>query len=288
MDKKNEKENFSQKKSDETETPKTENKDSQANPTELKTPEKENIVELKKEIENLKDKNLRLLAEMDNQRKIHFREMIEKTKYSNEKLIRQFLFFPDNYEKAMQISQHDTDPKIRNFLVGFQMILDEFRNVLKMYGVEEIKVTPLKDIYDEKLHGKTLKVEEIKENDKYPEGTILQISQKGYKIYERVLRPVQIKIRTTNSCVAVFEGAGVKVILNNESGKNTTPSVVSFRENGEKDIVGESAKNQAVSRPGRVVFEAKRLIGMKFNTKEVQEFRKTAPFKIIEHENGDA
>jgi molecular chaperone GrpE (heat shock protein) len=100
-------ENFSQKsqdktlKNDQKETPKVENKENKKKPTELE----ENVAELKKEIENLKDQNIRLLADIDNQRKLHVREMIERTKYSNEKLLQRLLFFPDNYEKALQATQ---------------------------------------------------------------------------------------------------------------------------------------------------------------------------------------
>src|SRR3954467_14173181 len=97
---------------------------------------------------------------------------------------------------------------------------------------------------------------------------------------------IGIDLGTTNSCVAVLEGGEPKVIPNAE-GANTTPSVVGFTPSGER-IVGQPAKRQAVTNPERTVFEAKRLIGRKFTSKEVQEFIKVAPFKIIEAKNGDA
>nr|CAG8528829.1 11833_t:CDS:2 [Entrophospora candida] len=247
--------------------PKPEKKDNQEKPIELEAPKEENIAELKKEIENLKNKNLRLLADIDNQRKLHVREMIEKTKYSNENLLQQLLFFPDNYERSIQVGQGEKDPKIQNFLTGFRMILNEFQNVLKRQGVEEIKVIPLKDVYDSSLHHAL----EVEENNDYPEGTILKVLQKGYRIHQQVLRPATVKIR-------------IKVILNKER-QETTPSTVFFDEKGEKAAVGKSAKGQALIKPDKVVFEAKRLIGRKFNSKEVQEFRKIAPFEIIEAKN---
>jgi molecular chaperone DnaK len=97
---------------------------------------------------------------------------------------------------------------------------------------------------------------------------------------------IGIDLGTTNSCVAIVEGGETKVIHNSE-GSNTTPSVVAFMDNGER-IVGQSAKRQAITNPEKTIFEAKRLIGRKFNSKEVQEFMKVAPFKIIEAKNGDA
>ncbi|MGK5084496.1 molecular chaperone DnaK [Bdellovibrionota bacterium FG-1] len=97
---------------------------------------------------------------------------------------------------------------------------------------------------------------------------------------------IGIDLGTTNSCVSVLEGGEPKVIPNSE-GTNTTPSIVGFSNSGER-VVGQSAKRQAITNPERTVFESKRLIGRKFSSKEVQEFIKVAPFKIIEAKNGDA
>src|ERR1700748_504520 len=97
---------------------------------------------------------------------------------------------------------------------------------------------------------------------------------------------IGIDLGTTNSCVAVLEGGDPKVIPNSE-GANTTPSIAAFVNSGEK-LVGQAAKRQAVTNPEKTIHEAKRLIGRKFNSKEVQEFIKVAPFKIIEAKNGDA
>jgi molecular chaperone DnaK len=97
---------------------------------------------------------------------------------------------------------------------------------------------------------------------------------------------IGIDLGTTNSCVAVVSAGEPKVLPNSE-GQNTTPSTVGFAEGGEK-LVGQSAKRQAVTNHDKTVFEAKRLIGRKFKSKEVQEFIKHAPFKIFEAKNGDA
>lgn len=97
---------------------------------------------------------------------------------------------------------------------------------------------------------------------------------------------IGIDLGTTNSCVAVLEGSEPKVIPNAE-GANTTPSIAGFTPSGEK-IVGQAAKRQAITNPEKTIFEAKRLIGRKFTSKEVQEFIKVAPFKIVEAKNGDA
>ncbi|CAJ0895076.1 15149_t:CDS:2, partial [Entrophospora sp. SA101] len=235
----------------------------------------ENRDNKKKDIENA-EQMAQLEEENTNQKKTHQKEISEVLKYGNEGLLLQLLSFPDNYERALQVSQNESDPKIKEkiqgFLTGFQIVLTEFRNVLQRRGVEEIKVIPLKDTFDSKFH----EALEVVENNDYLDGTILQVLQKG------------IDLGTTNSCVAVMEGNVSKVIPNKE-GKNTTPSVVFFDEKGERVLaVGQAAKKQAIIKPKQVVFEAKRLIGRKFTDPEVQEFRKIAPFEIISGKNGDA
>ena len=97
---------------------------------------------------------------------------------------------------------------------------------------------------------------------------------------------IGIDLGTTNSCVAILEGGSPKVVANSE-GANTTPSIVGYTEGGET-LVGQIAKRQAVTNPEKTIFEAKRLIGRKFSSREVQEFIKVAPFKILEMKNGDA
>ncbi|MEK6704691.1 MAG: molecular chaperone DnaK [Bdellovibrionota bacterium] len=99
-------------------------------------------------------------------------------------------------------------------------------------------------------------------------------------------KTIGIDLGTTNSCVAILEGGDPKVIANSE-GMNTTPSVVAFTPTGEK-LVGQVAKRQSITNPEKTIFETKRLIGRKFSSKEVHEFMKVAPFKIIEAKNGDA
>jgi molecular chaperone DnaK len=97
---------------------------------------------------------------------------------------------------------------------------------------------------------------------------------------------IGIDLGTTNSCVAVMENGQAKVIENSE-GARTTPSIVAYQEDGEV-LVGAPAKRQAVTNPKNTLYAVKRLIGRRFNDKEVQKALKTSPFKIIEAQNGDA
>lgn len=97
---------------------------------------------------------------------------------------------------------------------------------------------------------------------------------------------IGIDLGTTNSCVALLQGAEPKVIENSE-GIRTTPSIVSWDDQGNR-LVGELAKRQAITNPKNTIYSAKRLMGRKFTDPMVQKEKKIVAFKIIQHENGDA
>ncbi len=97
---------------------------------------------------------------------------------------------------------------------------------------------------------------------------------------------IGIDLGTTNSCVAIMEGAQAKV-LENAEGARTTPSVVAFTDGDEK-LIGQPAKRQAVTNPENTIFAVKRLIGRNFEDPTVKKDIETAPFKIVKAENGDA
>ncbi|MCQ9373995.1 molecular chaperone DnaK [Methyloversatilis sp. XJ19-13] len=97
---------------------------------------------------------------------------------------------------------------------------------------------------------------------------------------------IGIDLGTTNSCVSVMEGGKPKVIENSE-GARTTPSIVAYTEDGEI-LVGASAKRQAVTNAANTLFAVKRLIGRRFEEKEVQKDIALMPYKISKADNGDA
>jgi molecular chaperone DnaK len=99
-------------------------------------------------------------------------------------------------------------------------------------------------------------------------------------------RIIGIDLGTTNSCVAVMEGNTPKVIENSE-GARTTPSIVAYQEDGEI-LVGASAKRQAVTNAKNTLYAVKRLIGRKFEEKEVQKDIHLMPYEITKADNGDA
>jgi molecular chaperone DnaK len=97
---------------------------------------------------------------------------------------------------------------------------------------------------------------------------------------------IGIDLGTTNSCVAIMEGGKPKVIENSE-GARTTPSIVAYTEESEI-LTGAPAKRQAVTNAKNTLFAVKRLIGRRFEEKEVQKDIGLMPFRIVKADNGDA
>ncbi len=97
---------------------------------------------------------------------------------------------------------------------------------------------------------------------------------------------IGIDLGTTNSCVAIMESGKPKVIENSE-GARTTPSIIAYAEDGEI-LAGAPAKRQSVTNPKNTLYAIKRLIGRRFEEKEVQKDISLMPYKIVKADNGDA
>ena len=97
---------------------------------------------------------------------------------------------------------------------------------------------------------------------------------------------IGIDLGTTNSCVSVMEN-GVPKVIENAEGARTTPSIIAYTNDGEI-LVGAPAKRQAVTNPKNTLYAIKRLIGRRFEDKEVQKDISLMPFKIAKADNGDA
>jgi len=96
---------------------------------------------------------------------------------------------------------------------------------------------------------------------------------------------IGIDLGTTNSCIAIMDGAKPRVVENAE-GARTTPSIVAFTD--DERLVGQPAKRQAVTNPENTIFAVKRLIGRRFDDKDLSKEKKNMPFAIINGGNGDA
>ncbi len=94
---------------------------------------------------------------------------------------------------------------------------------------------------------------------------------------------IGIDLGTTNSCVAIMEG-GESQVINNSEGARTTASIVAFAQKGER-LVGQAAKNQAVTNPGNTIRSIKRFMGRRYDevTNEIHE----VPYEVVKGPNGD-
>ncbi len=97
---------------------------------------------------------------------------------------------------------------------------------------------------------------------------------------------IGIDLGTTNSVVAVMEG-GEPTVITNAEGNRTTPSVVAFSDSGER-LVGQIARRQAVTNPENTIFSIKRLIGHRYEDKEVDKAKQLLPYQVVKSESGDA
>lgn len=96
---------------------------------------------------------------------------------------------------------------------------------------------------------------------------------------------IGIDLGTTNSCVAIMDGAQPKVVENSE-GARTTPSIVAFTDN--EQLVGQAAKRQAVTNSKNTIFAVKRLIGLRYDDPVITRDKDKLPYKIVDGGNGDA
>jgi len=96
---------------------------------------------------------------------------------------------------------------------------------------------------------------------------------------------IGIDLGTTNSCIAIMDGASGRVIENSE-GARTTPSIVAFTET--ERLVGQPAKRQAVTNPDNTIFAVKRLVGRRFDDADIAKDKKNLPFTLVDGGNGDA
>ena len=99
-------------------------------------------------------------------------------------------------------------------------------------------------------------------------------------------KTVGIDLGTTNSCVAFLEGQR-PIVIPNQEGSRTTPSVVAIANSGDR-LIGQMAKRQALTNPQNTVFAVKRLIGRKHGDPEIQAHLKACPYEVVSADNGDA
>ena len=132
--------------------------------------------------EPMKDQYLRLMADFQNYKRRVAKEREDTRAYANEKIVTELLTVLDNFDRAME---HDAD---EGFKEGMQMILDQFNEVLKHAGVEEIEAE--KAEFDPNFHNAVM----MEDTDEVESGHVSCVLQKGYKLNGKVIRPSMVKV----------------------------------------------------------------------------------------------
>ena len=146
-------------------------------------PEKSEIELLQEQIDELKNKYLRSLADLDNYKKRIAIEQDALIQFSNESLIRELLPALDGFSRALASSRSKNDELMK----GVALIKKQIEDTLNKFGVEEVKALGLP--YDPNVHEAIMK----KESDK-PENTVIEEMQKGYTLRGRLIRPSMVII----------------------------------------------------------------------------------------------
>ena len=133
------------------------------------------------------DKMLRNQADLENTRKRLDRDKQEFIKFANEGLVLNLLNVLDDLERTVDLAE-STKQDLPAFLKGIEMILAHLYEMLKEHGVKPIEAEG--KIFDPNYHEALMQVE----NKELPEHTIVEVLQKGYLIYERVLRTAKVKV----------------------------------------------------------------------------------------------
>ena len=153
----------------------------------------ETAAQLRAELEAAKDRALRCHAELDNYRKRAARENEERLRYANLGLLRDLLPVLDNVERAIAAAQSagtavelPPQPGANALLEGFQMVNRQLEDVLRRHHCRRIEAHHMP--FDPNLHHAVMQ----QPSDEYPENTVLTVTQQGYQLHDRVVRPSQV------------------------------------------------------------------------------------------------
>ena len=142
--------------------------------------------ELQNEVNTLKDKNMRIAAEMVNTLRRKDEETNRLLKYSNESLITELLPVIDNFERALNVDATSTD--VESYQKGMTMIYNSLKNILEKFEVKEIEAIDKE--FDPSYHQAVM--QEEKEGTK--ENIVIEVLQKGYTYKDKVIRPAMVKV----------------------------------------------------------------------------------------------
>lgn len=141
---------------------------------------------MKEEKEEINGKFLRMTADFQNYKKRVEKEKSDIYSFANEKLILDILPIVDNFERALHSSSEEV--KGESFIKGIEMIFQQFGEMLKKNGVQEIDA--LGNLFDPNFHHAVMQ----EDHADYESNTVIDVFQKGYTLNEKVIRPAMVKV----------------------------------------------------------------------------------------------
>jgi molecular chaperone GrpE len=153
-------------------------------PAEIAPGAADSAAQLRVELEAAKDRALRCHAELENFRKRAARELEDRLRYANLPLLRDLLPVLDNVERAIQAADQNADAAA--LLDGFKMVQQQVEEVLKRHHCQQIEALHLP--FDPHVHHAVMQ----QSSDEYPANTVLMVTQNGYQLHDRVVRPSQV------------------------------------------------------------------------------------------------
>lgn len=169
----------------------TEEKETEETANQETSPQQEETLSpletLEASLKEEKDKNLRLLAEMENLRKRLHKEKLDMNRFAVENVLLEVLMPLDNFENALGFTDNMNE-ETKNWAMGFKMILTQFKEILSNHNVKPI--VSLGKQFDPHLH----EAVEVEETEEHPEGEITHEFLKGYKCGDRTIRPARVRV----------------------------------------------------------------------------------------------
>jgi len=185
-----EEQNQKDKKKEKTIEVKTKKEEKKAKKKEEEQAEDLEILELRAEVAKLSDLYLRTLAEAENFKKRINDERMRERKYAGQSLLERLVNVTDIFDKA--VNSNVDDEKVKNFLIGFQMINKNLQDLLEEEGVTKIKAKG--EVFDPKVHHAVETVTDLEQDD----NIIVQERQTGYYYKDRILRPSLVVVNKIN------------------------------------------------------------------------------------------
>lgn len=150
-------------------------------------PQADELAKVQQELKECQEKYLLMLAESENSRKRMQKERQELTKYAAENVLTEFLHPIDSLEKALQFAEA-MSPEVRNWAIGFEMLLNQFKQILQNHGVYEYH--SVGKPFDPHMH----EAVEMVVSTEYPPGVVIEEFVRGYKIGDRPIRVARVKV----------------------------------------------------------------------------------------------